>query len=168
MCGSEVEVRGYKDCLPHDSGFSSTAAFSPQWNRRDHLTLFCCVNIKLLVLLFFVDQHRMLVWDCNVGCFCCFYCSFSFTMQPYGVHPKSKWWTVAVQLTEVTSCRRVRLCWQFYEYNSYLTSDAAKDWFVKFVTGWTFSSDSSVWRGRCLGSNLCNLGSVTLEACAQV
>ena len=24
------EVRGYEDCLPHDSSFSSTAAFSPQ------------------------------------------------------------------------------------------------------------------------------------------
>ena len=43
------------------------------------------------------------------------------------VHPKSKWWTVAVQLTEVTSCRRVRLCCQFYKYNNYLTGDAAKD-----------------------------------------
>ena len=28
ICGvSEVEVRGYEDCLPHDSSFSSTAAF---------------------------------------------------------------------------------------------------------------------------------------------
>ena len=88
-------------------------------------------------------------------------------MQTYRVHPKSEWWTVAVQLTEVTSCRRVRLCCQFYEHN-YLTSDAAKDWFVKFVTGWPFSSDSSVWRGRCLGSNLCDFGSVMLEACAQL
>ena len=98
----------------------------------------------------------MLVWDCNAGCFCWFYCCFSFTMQPYRVHPKSKWWTVAVQLTEVTSCRRVRLCLfcQFYEHSTYLTSDAAKDWFVKFVAGWNFSSDSSVWRGRCLGSDL--------------
>ena len=53
----------------------------------------------------------------------------SFTMQPYLVHPKSNWWTVAVQLTEVTSCRRVRLCLfcQFYEHGTYLTSDAAKD-----------------------------------------
>ena len=41
----------------------------------------------------------------------------------------------AVQLTEVTSCRRVRLCCQFYEHNNYLTSDAAKDRIVKFVTG---------------------------------
>ena len=51
-------------------------------------------------------------------------------MQPYRVHPKSKCWTVAVQLTEVTSCRRVpRLCLfcQFYEHSTYLTSDAAKD-----------------------------------------
>ena len=24
------EVRGYEDCLPHDSSLSSTAAFSPQ------------------------------------------------------------------------------------------------------------------------------------------
>ena len=24
------QVRGYEDCLPHDSSFSSTAAFSPQ------------------------------------------------------------------------------------------------------------------------------------------
>ena len=52
----------------------------------------------------------------------CYRC-FSVTMQPY---PKSKWWTVAVQLTKVTSCGRVRLC-QFYEHNYYLTSDAAKD-----------------------------------------
>ena len=65
-------------------------------------------------------------------------------------------WTVAVQLIEVTSCRRVRLCLfcQFYEHSTYLTSDAAKGWFVKFVAGWNFSSDSSVWRGRCLGSDL--------------
>ena len=48
-------------------------------------------------------------------------------MQPYRFHPKSKWWTVAVQLTEVTSCRRLRLYCQFYEDNNYLTSDAAKD-----------------------------------------
>ena len=48
----------------------------------------------------------------------------------------------------------------FYEHNNYLTSDAVKDWFVKFVTGWTFSSDSSVWRGRCLGSDQCDLDSV--------
>ena len=82
----------------------------------------------------------MLVWDCNAGCFCWFYCCFSFTMQPYRVHPKSKCWTVAVQLTEVTSCRRVRLCLlsQFYEHSTYLTSDAAKDWIVKFVAGRTF------------------------------
>ena len=46
---------------------------------------------------------------------------------PYRFHPKSKWWTVAVQLTEVTSCRRVRFCCQFYEHNNYLTSDTAKD-----------------------------------------
>ena len=53
VCGSEVN--GYEDSLPHDSSFSSTAAaaFSPQGIRRDHLTLFCYVNIKLL--LFFVD-----------------------------------------------------------------------------------------------------------------
>ena len=25
-----VRVRGYEDCLPHDSSFSSTAVFSPQ------------------------------------------------------------------------------------------------------------------------------------------
>ena len=25
-----VRVRGYEDCFPHDSSFSSTAAFSPQ------------------------------------------------------------------------------------------------------------------------------------------
>ena len=25
-----VRVRGYEDCLPHDSSFSSTAAFLPQ------------------------------------------------------------------------------------------------------------------------------------------
>ena len=81
-------------------------------------------------------------------------------MQPYRVHPKSKWWTAAVQLAEVTSCRRGRLSCQFYEHNNYLTSDAVKDWFVKFVTGWTFSSDSSVWRGRCLGSDQCDLDSV--------
>ena len=48
-------------------------------------------------------------------------------MQPYRVHPKSKWWTVTVQLTEVTSCRRVRLCCQFYEHSTYLTSDATED-----------------------------------------
>ena len=30
-------VRGYKDCLPHCSSFSSTAAFLPQWICRDHL-----------------------------------------------------------------------------------------------------------------------------------
>ena len=48
-----VRIRGYEDCLPHDSGFSSTAAFSPQSIHRDHLTLFCYVNNKLL--LFFVD-----------------------------------------------------------------------------------------------------------------
>ena len=35
-------------------------------------------------------------WDCNLGCFCC---CFSFTMQPYQFHPKSKWWTVVVRLT---------------------------------------------------------------------
>ena len=93
-------------------------------------------------------------WDCNVGCFCWFYCCFSFTMQPYRFHPKSKWWAVAVQLTEVTSCHWVRLYCQFYEHSTYLTSDAAKDWFVKFVAGWNFSSDSSVWRGRCIGSDL--------------
>ena len=50
-----------------------------------------------------------------------------FYMQPYRFHRKSKWWTVAVQLTEVTSYRRVRLCCQFYEHNNYLTSDAVKD-----------------------------------------
>ena len=93
----------------------------------------------------------MLVWDCNAGCFCWFYCCFSFTMQPYRVHLKSKLWTV------------VRLCLfcQFYKHSTYLTSDAAKDWIVKFVAGWTFSSDSSVWRGRCLGSELCDFGSIT-------
>ena len=35
----------------------------------------------------------MLVWGCNLGCFCWFYCCFSFMMQPYQFHPKSKWWT---------------------------------------------------------------------------
>ena len=54
LCADQrSEVRGYEDCLPHDSRFSSTAVFSPQWIRRDHFTLFCYVNIKLL--LFFVD-----------------------------------------------------------------------------------------------------------------
>ena len=48
-------------------------------------------------------------------------------MEPYPFHPRSKWWIIAVQLTEVTSCQRVHLCCQFYEHNNYLTSDAAKD-----------------------------------------
>ena len=31
LCADQrSEVRGYEDCLPHDSSFSSTAAFSPQ------------------------------------------------------------------------------------------------------------------------------------------
>ena len=159
-----VRIRGHKDCLPHDSRFLSTAAFSPQWIRRDYLTLFCYVNIKLFFVWF-----RMLVWDCNAGCFCWFYCCFSFTVQPYWVHPKSKCWTVAVQLTEVTSCHRVCLCLfcQFYEHSTYLTSDATKDWIVKFVAGWTFSSDFRVWRGGCLGSELYDFGSVMLETCTQ-
>ena len=89
-------------------------------------------------------------------------------MQPYQFHPKSKWWTVAVQLTKVTSCHWVCLCCQFYQHNNYLTCDATKDKFVKFVTEWTFSSYSSVWRGRCSGSDLWDFGYVTLEAHAQV
>ena len=102
----------------------------------------------------------------NLGYFCWFYCCFSFTMQPYWFHLKSKRWTVAVQPTEVTSCCRVRLCCQFYEHN-YLTSDAAKDWFVKIVAGWTFSGYSSVRRGRCLGSGWSDFGYVTLETRTQ-
>ena len=31
LCADQrSEFRGYEDCLPHDSSFSSTAAFSPQ------------------------------------------------------------------------------------------------------------------------------------------
>ena len=30
------QVRGYEDCLPHGSSFSSAAAFLPRWIRRDH------------------------------------------------------------------------------------------------------------------------------------
>ena len=114
------QVRGYEDCLPHVSSFRP-AAFLPQWIRRGISTLFCCINIKLIH--FFVDYHRMLVRDCNLGCLkkklkkCC----FSFTMEPYQFHPRSKWWNVAGRR------RRVRLCCQFYEHNNYLTSDAAKD-----------------------------------------
>ena len=82
LCADQrSRVRGYEDCLPHGpsfrlplrsyySGFVSTVS-----------TLFC----------WFVEYNRMLVWDCNLSCFCWFYCCFSFTMQPYRFHPKSKW-----------------------------------------------------------------------------
>ena len=42
IAGHRSEVT--KIVLPHGSGFSSTAAFLPQWIRRDHFLFICYVN----------------------------------------------------------------------------------------------------------------------------
>ena len=60
LCADQrSQVRGYEDCLPHGSSFLSTSAFLHIGFVGTISTLFCYVNIKLI--LFFVDQNRMLV-----------------------------------------------------------------------------------------------------------
>ena len=98
LCADQrSQVRGYEDRLPHGSSFRLLLRSYHTGFVGTVSTLFCFVNNKLILL--FEHQHRVLLRDCNLGCFCRLCCYCSFTMQHYRFDPKSKWWTV-VQLKE--------------------------------------------------------------------